>query len=482
MNAHIRASLRWTYGASALNLLLQLGFAAAITRLVAPVDYGMMAVAGGVVGYLAYFSDLGIGQAAMRDRALEVGDVWGMALVALAGNLLVVAVVWAAAAAIAGVVGLPPQGEAVLRLLALVAPLAGLNAAAQAWLNREMDFRRLGMVSVAGRVIGQGMVTLPMAWAGLGVWALVAGALAQPLVGLVLALWQAPARLPRWSQWRRVITALRLGANFSLIRVLDATQNNLIPLAAATWAGTAAAGLYDRGALLSLVVLDLAVGGVGRVLMPTYCRLAQHDPERLAETFQTYTRRVLCLALPAAAGLGVAASPLVLTLLGAGWAEVVMPLRLLAAVAACRAVSMMAGALVEARGSLRGHVAQRSAVLAALVAWLLAVRPQGLDQILSAALAAELASAVLLLVLAAKALRLSVPEVVRMFVPAASVALPVAAVVSLVLVLSPGAVPAARLALAVFFGATVGAGMLLFHPNRTLRMEMREIFRRMGVR
>lgn len=477
MAANLSAALRWTYGASALNLVMQFGFVAVVGRLVDPVAYGTVAVAAGVVGYVALVSDLGVGQAAMRDRGLEPGDLWGVALVALLVNLVIAAAIVAAAAPLARWLALPPHGVAVLRALALSAPLCGVASAAQAWLNRDMAFRRLALLSVVAKLVGQGLVVVPLAWAGLGVWALVAGALAQPALAIVLGLALARPRRPVWSRWPQIRAALRLGANFSVIRVLDATQVQVVSVAVATLAGTAAAGLLDRGSLFTLVLADMLLAGVARVLMPLYCRLNAQDPAALAPLFLGYFRRVCCLGLPVAAGLAAAATPVVLTMLGPDWADLVAPLRLLAAMAACRVVSVMAGGVVESAGNLRVRIGLGAAVVAASVLVLLLWRPETLSAILAVAVAAELARAMANVSLAFRAVGLAMAQLVRPLLLALSVSM----VVGLAAAMASVAVEtvALRLALAVLAAGGAALLALLAHPDRQLRTEMRGLMRAM---
>ncbi|BAE50249.1 oligosaccharide flippase family protein [Paramagnetospirillum magneticum] len=475
MSLDIARSLRWSYGGMAANLVLQVAFAALAARLVSAESYGMAAVATGLVSYLSYLSDLGVGLLAVRNRDLDAADLWGVALVGLAGNLVIVAAVWLAAPSVAAFVGFSGEGVWVLRALSLLAPLGGLNTAALAWLNREMDFRALAIMSLVGKLVGQGAVTLPLAWAGWGVWALVAGALGQVAAGLAIALWRQPPRLPRRSRWPAIGAALRVGVNFSLIRLLDSTQAQMIPLSAATLMGAGAAGLFDRGALLTLVALELITAGAGRVLLPVYGRMGEEERGRIPQAFLSACRRVLCLVLPLAAGVAAAAEPLVLTVFGGGWSALVEPLRLLAVLAGLRSVAMLAGGLVEAQGGLYHNMMQRICVLVLLLSWICVVRPTELGWLLAGAVLAEGASALALLALASRAAGLAFAAVLVPPLLALSVALPVGGVMAL----AAGAdgSPGYRLVLTMLCGGICLGGVLLLHPHSGLRGEVRRMVR-----
>lgn len=475
MTLPLRSSLGWTYGTGAISLLLQIAFVAAIGRLVSPQDYGTVAVAAAAVGYLAYFCDFGVAQTTMRDRSLTIGDLWGVALIACTGNLLVMAGLWLSVPWLLPRLGLPEDSGPVLQALALLAPLTGLNAAAIAWLNRDLRFRHLGLLSVAAKGIGQGLIALPLALWGAGVWALVAGLLAQPLAGVVLGLWLAPPAWPRLGRWRQILRATGVGLRFSAIRILGATRTHMMPVVTGILAGTTAAGLYDRAALLSLVLTETLLAGIGRILTPVYCRLAAEQPEQMADTFLLFTRRILCVALPLTAGLTAAAGPFILTVLGSRWADAVAPLQILALMATCRVMAVTAGSVIEARGDLRPYMTQTALTLLGFSLWLLVRQPESLTLLLWGALTAEACSLLCLIVLAARTLHLPLWQTLEPFAVGILTALPVGAVMwACTLTDLP---PALCLALAMVTGGLCTAGLLLGHPLPRVRQDLRAMLR-----
>lgn len=473
MTFHLRSSLGWTYGTSAFNLLLQFVFVAILSRLVSPLDYGIMAVVTGAIGYLSYFSDFGIAQTTMRNRDLTPGDLWGIALIALAGNLLVVGGLYFFSTPISQRLGLPAGSDVVLCTLAFLAPLSGLQTAAIAWLNRDLQFRHLGLISVAVKLFGQGAVTLPLAAFGYGIWALIAGALAQPFLGFALGLWLGPRELPSLSRWRRIVDGATLGLRFSLIRVLGATRSYMLPIVIGILVGTPAAGLYDRAALLSLVLADILLAGIGRILSPVYCRLIADRPQDLAITFQFFTLRILCLALPVLAGLIAAASPLVLTLLGDRWADAAHPLQILAAMAICRVLSVTLGSVIEAKGNLHLYTVQTFLILSGFGIWLLVAHPDSLADLLYGALMVEIISVLCLIALAARAVNAPLHQVSYPLFLALVSAVPTGSIMHACVLLIPH--PVQALLAACLLGGILTAGILYYHPVALIRQEIRAL-------
>lgn len=472
-------SLRWSYGATAATLVLQLIGTTVLARLIAPDSYGVVAVAAGMVVFLSYLADLGVTSVVARERDLTPEDVWALALAALCLNLVIVVALWFAAPRIAAAFSLSSEAIPVLRAMALLVPLGGLSAAASAWLRRDLEFRKLGLFSLAGLVVGQGLVALPLALmtagTGAGVWALVAGSIAQNATPVVLAMWQNPARLPPRSRWPRILGMLRLGANFSLLRLLDATQFQLAPLAIAFCAGTTAAGLYDRAFVLSVVLFEMASGALGRVLIPIYGRLGERGGEGVARLFAAGLRLALCLLGPVAVGMAVAAQSVVMVVLGPQWQGAVEPLQFLCCLALLRTLSMLSGGLIETHGKLGLHMAQRSLSIVGLLWWLGLVRPDSIGGVLMAIVAAEAFSAFSLLILALRSLG---QPLIRGLAPlglALSVSLPVGVVVAICSTLSLP--PVQALLVEVVVGALTLAAVLSLHPSQALRREIRAFLR-----
>src|SRR5699024_7113567 len=77
--------------------------------------------------------------------------------------------------------------EPMLRVLGLALFVIALSGIPSALLERDMNFRSLGLRSVIGTVIGA-VVAIPMALLGAGAWALIAQTLAT-MVGGAIALW-----------------------------------------------------------------------------------------------------------------------------------------------------------------------------------------------------------------------------------------------------------------------------------------------------
>src|SRR4030095_9070836 len=144
-----------------------------VARLLSPSDYGLMALAGIWIGVIVLLAELGLGAAIVQFRDLDDRELntcfWlTMSLAALGYGVL-----YLAAPLIAEWFG-TPRLLTVLRVVGLGLPLVAFRVVPDALLRQRIQLDRVSRAEVAA-----GLLTIPvvvgMAWAGAGVWALVAG-------------------------------------------------------------------------------------------------------------------------------------------------------------------------------------------------------------------------------------------------------------------------------------------------------------------
>jgi O-antigen/teichoic acid export membrane protein len=163
-----------------------------------------------------------------------------------------------------------------------------------------------------------GFFSIPLAFYGFGVWALVAGALAGQILNLSL-LW-------RYSPWRpRLQYDLPLARGmlkFGLWVVGESFGAWLIMwgdnLIVGRFLGVHDLGVYRTGWMLVTVIFGLVLNPFLPVLYPTFSRL-QNDLSALKENFHKVNRVVMALALPMGIGLLLVGPELASVLFGSKW-------------------------------------------------------------------------------------------------------------------------------------------------------------------
>ena len=180
-----------------------------LARLLTPADFGVVAVAMIVLNFSQMFWDAGLGKALVQieeapENAANV-VFWVNAVMGLA----IYAILFLAAPGIA-VFFHSPASIPVLQVLGLQVVISSLSAVQTSLFTRTFDFRRLFWIKLATAFL-PGFCSIPLAFWGYGVWALVAGYLASSLLNLGLLWWTSPWR-PRWHfDWPLACRLFRFG-------------------------------------------------------------------------------------------------------------------------------------------------------------------------------------------------------------------------------------------------------------------------------
>ncbi|ODT28392.1 MAG: lipopolysaccharide biosynthesis protein [Microbacterium sp. SCN 70-27] len=306
-----------------------LGFVtiAVLTRLLSPEDFGTVAAASTVLPFFFLIADLGfaayIVQVKDADRRMLSTAFW---FSLIAGVLLCAVMV--AIAPLLGVVFHDERVTPVLQSLSLWVVLTAFGSVPMALLRRRMQFRILALQGAVAAVIAQ-VVAMAVAFAGLGVWALVAQSLVAPAVTTLLAWitsrWR-PAMLFSWREFRVMagFGGQVLGVEF--IAMLRAWGE------AAVISGTlgiAALGYMSIAQRLVQVVQDLTGSAIVPVTTVAFAKIREAR-DRLRDAYLRAVRMTYAvLSLPLTV-IAVTAPLVVPIVFGDGWEQSYTVARILA--------------------------------------------------------------------------------------------------------------------------------------------------------
>jgi len=287
-----------------------------LAKLLTPEDYGVVGTAMIAISFCQMFWDAGLSKALVqtKDSPLDAAHVvfWTNLLLGLA----IYAVLFAGAPWIADFFH-SPKSALVLRVLGLQVVLASLTSVQQALLVRDMGFQRLFWVKLITSFV-PGVISIPLAIFGKGVWALVAGTLIGQTVNLVL-MWELSSWRPRW-QYDSVLARKLFG--FGLWVVLESFGAWLMiwgdSVIVGRYLGVHDLGVYRTGVMMVMIVFGLALNPIVPILFPTFARL-QDDVSSLRSVFHRVNRMVIAFALPIGTGSLLVGSEAAAFLFGDKW-------------------------------------------------------------------------------------------------------------------------------------------------------------------
>src|SRR5579864_489010 len=177
MDQSLAHSLAWRAGSDWFSQILSWASFLIVVRLLAPADFGIVAMAMVLWAYLRYLSEFGIPQTIVTLRDLNQDQLAQLNSVALVLGLGCFGVAAMLAYPLAAFFKTPQLVLVVVATCTGLIPL-GFRAVPEGLLNKDMRFRTLSLLDAISAIIGA-IATLLMAYFGLGYWSLVLGNLAR---------------------------------------------------------------------------------------------------------------------------------------------------------------------------------------------------------------------------------------------------------------------------------------------------------------
>jgi O-antigen/teichoic acid export membrane protein len=258
-----------------------LGGGVALRRKLAVSDFGAIAIAQVALQFLAYFGDAGFAAALVQKpeqpSQLELSSIFCLQL---ATSTVIVVAVWVFAPQLVGFwPDLPASAVWLFRALSLNLLLTAARVVPTVLMERDLQYTRLSILEVLLIVPYYG-VALALAYAGWGVYAIVAAILAQASFGVVGAFAMRPWRPSLAINRDALRPILRFGVVFQLKNVVGFLSGAVTPVYAGRVLGQTQLGLLGWAQETAYFPLRL-VEIISRISFPLYSRL-QHDPARMA--------------------------------------------------------------------------------------------------------------------------------------------------------------------------------------------------------
>ena len=305
--------------AQVTRIVVQLGVMAVMARLLAPKDFGLVAMATTLTAFVGMFTNLGLSEATVQRKDIDQATVSVLFYINLAMGAAVMLLCMAAAPVAAWLFG-DPRVLLLVIALSLSIPVSAAGAQHNALLQRGMHWRQLQWTPILAQAVG-GAAAIVLAWkTGIGYWALVVQLWTAAVVSTGLLWWFCPWRPGAITHWSRAGSALHFGLNltgFNFVNYFHRQFDNV--LIGWRW-GAADLGYYTRAYTLLTLPLTLVSAPMASAVVPALSRL-QDDPERWRRAFLKAFGALNLVSAGLTAMLIVSAEPLVRLVYGPGWSE-----------------------------------------------------------------------------------------------------------------------------------------------------------------
>jgi lipopolysaccharide exporter len=296
-----------------------------LVRLLAPADFGVVAMAMSFVALLELLAAFGFDVALIRNQGTDRKDydtAWTLNVLLGVG----VALLMVALSRPLSTFYREPALAMVIALLAIGSAVQGFENIGVVAFRKNLEFAREFRYLVAKK-IAQFAITIPLAFALRNFWALVFGILAGRIASVALSYWVHPYRprfslaargdLLHFSKWLLVNNAL----NFLRERASDFVIGRA--------GGARSLGIFNVSYEIANLPTTELVMPINRAVFPAYARLAA-DREALRQSFAAVIGVIALFAVPAGTGIAAVADLLTHVVLGPKWMDGVPAIEMLA--------------------------------------------------------------------------------------------------------------------------------------------------------
>ena len=296
-----------------------------LARILVPEDYGRTALVAVFINILQVFIDSGLGTALIQKKDADDLDFSSVFYFNFAVCLVLYAGMFIAAPYIAAFYK-DPSLTPVVRVASLTLVFSGVKGIQQAYVSRNMMFKRFFFATLGGTLFSA-FLGLGMAYAGFGVWALVAQQLSNTAID-TLILWLTVHWRPKAVfSWQRLKGLLSYGWRLLASSLLDTVYNNLRSLVIGRVYTSADLAFYNEGMLAPDVIAVNVDSSIDSVLLPAMSAV-QDEPARVKNMTRRAIKTCVYVIAPLMMAMFFCAEPLVRLVLTEKWLPCVPYLRI----------------------------------------------------------------------------------------------------------------------------------------------------------
>ena len=340
-------ALKWNYAGALAKILSQLAIGILLARLLGPEPFGLVAIAWLVLGLGNLLADFGLSAALIQKAQISSRDIrYVFTLQMLAGLMLTLLAVLASPwiAAFFGRADAAP----VLRWMSLLFVFQAFGQTATALLRRDLDHKRVQILQVFSYLAAYLLLGMPLAFSGMGVWALVIAQLTQS------ALYAVAVYLSARHSLKPALTAAQSGQFKFGSKVLGSNLtswgiSSLDSAIIGRMLGVVDLGFYNRSMNLLASPMNVAVSTLQGVLLPFYSRF-QSRIDVVRDTYLASICILSAMLAPAFAAIAAIPETTVLAVYGQEWQAAAVLITPLALAMPVNAMLAMGGPMMLGMG------------------------------------------------------------------------------------------------------------------------------------
>jgi len=341
--------LKWTaftvFGTATISIITLL----VVSRFISPNDFGLMAIAMVLIGFINAFTDVGISSAIIHRQDATKRELSSLYwLNVLAGSVFFVFLIIIVPLIVFFVD--EPELAPVLYFLSLNVLIAPFGKQFSVLLRRELSFNVLAKIEITASITSS-LLTISLAISGSGVWSLAWGAFASTAITTILLLRIGVRRFAPRFHFK--YEDIKNYISFGLYQIGEHSVNYLggrvDQLIMGSLLGVTSLGYYNFSYRLTNTLYQSINSIVNRVSFPILAKI-QNEEVRIRNVYFDIVGSLVSVTAPILIGLMIVGNTAVPLIFGPKWEPSVIYLQILCVVALMRAHGRPVGSLLLAKG------------------------------------------------------------------------------------------------------------------------------------
>lgn len=287
-----------------------------LARIIAPEDYGIIALVTVFITLANVFVINGLGTSLVQKKNVDNKDFSTMFYASIILSLILYAILFFVAPLISKIYKnnlLTP----VLRVMGLRIPIAAINSIQNAYVSNKMIYKKFFFATLIGTVISA-FVGIIMAYNGLGVWALIGQYLTNTLIDTIVLFLTLDWKPKLYFSIKRFKKLFSYGWKIMLSSFIGTFFDQLNGLFIGIKYKSVDLAYYNRGEQFPALITNNVNSTIESVLFPVASKL-QDDKEKLKNSISKMMKVICFVATPALMGLAVISKNLIKIVLTDKW-------------------------------------------------------------------------------------------------------------------------------------------------------------------
>lgn len=343
----VTSGLIWTYAERMTAQFVTIVVTIILARIIPPQQYGIISIVNVFIAIANAFVIGGFGNSLVQKKNADELDFSTVFYFSIAFSLVVYTMLFFAAGTIASFYKIPDL-KLIIRVMAIRLPIAAINSIQQAYISKQMQFKKFFFSTLGGTVVSA-IVGISMAYKGGGIWSVVVQYLTNVCIDTIVLCFLSGWKPKKMYSHRRMRELFSYGWKIMCVSVMTTLYSNSRNLVIGKIFSSENLAFSEKGEQFPSAIAGNINSSITKVLFPVLAE-CQNDKELLLRMVRRSIKVGTYVLLPIMFGFLVIAKPFILSFMTEKWIGCVPFLQIMCVVYALQPLQTSSLQCIKALG------------------------------------------------------------------------------------------------------------------------------------